>query len=72
MKSLEKILAEISDLQQQAADILVAISGVQKEHGIWCRNCKFYDAYCQRRRHFPACFQPDEGWREKYEESEEK
>ena len=67
MKNYEEIVAEIAELQEQAANIMDAIGRIKKKCGIWCKNCKFYDAYCPRRGQFPACFQPDEEWRKKYE-----
>lgn len=67
MKNLEKIFAEIEDLQNQAADLMDSITRIQEKNGIWCRNCEFCEGICNRRDHFPECFRPVDEWREKYE-----
>lgn len=72
MNTLEKALAEIEDLQQQAADIMDAITRIQEKHGIWCRNCHFGGVICDRHEHFPECFRPNEKWRERYENERRK
>jgi len=68
MKSLEKILAEIADLQHQEEDTRDAIRRIQEKNRIWCSNCQLYDIFCQRNEQFPNCFQPNEEWRKEHEE----
>jgi len=67
MKILEEALTEIFRLHKQVADIRDQIEQTEEKYGIGCRYCRIYSISCNKWGRFPACFQPDEAWREKYE-----
>ena len=66
MRDPKKILAEIEDLQKQAADIMDNIEKLKEKNGIWCINCQFYDTYCHTEGRFPSCIKPNEVWKKIY------